>query len=138
MKIRQDESKEFKKSSQEYKDAAEAVEQAIGVLREYYAGAASLLQRGAPGAASAPGRAEGAGTGLLQKPQAGAASTVLSILDMCGKDFMKLHVELQQSEREAELAFEKMSAESRATKAAKEAEVRGKESEIRSLDVAIG
>merc|ERR1719311_784054 len=66
-----------------------------------------------------------------------AASTILSILEMAGEDFTKTYMELTQQEQMDEAEYEKLMSESATSKAAKMAEVKGSESEIKSLEVAL-
>jgi len=123
--LRAEEKADYDKSSADFKDAAEAVEQAITVLKEYYEGA-SLVQV-----------ARGTKQPTFGSKKSDAASTILSILEMCAEDFSKTYMELQQQEATAVKQYEKLMLESAASKAAKTAEVKGMESEIKSLEVAV-
>merc|ERR1719421_1525281 len=113
-KIRQEESAANAKASKDFKDSAEAVTEAISVLKEYYEGA--LVQTGA---------------------KSDAASSIMSILEMSAEDFTKLYMEEEQAEAEAAEKYKKLMDESATSKAAKLAEVKGAESEIKSLEVAL-
>merc|ERR1719198_2806816 len=89
------------------------------VLKEYYEGA-SLAQKSAqPKFASNKGDA------------------AASILEMCAENFTKMYMELQQAEAEGDAAYKKLTQENKVARAAKVAEVKGAESEIKSLGVAI-
>merc|ERR1719421_1404599 len=125
-KIRQEESATNMKAAKDFKDAAEAVSEAISVLKEYYEGA--LVQTGAKTTVKAPtfGGAKG-----------DAASSIMSILEMSAEDFTKLYMEEEQAEAEAAEKYKKLMDESATSKAAKLAEVKGAESEIKSLEVAL-
>jgi len=123
--LRGEEHASFLKESKDYKDAAEAVEGAIQVLKEYYEGA-SLAQTGS-----------GARQPSFGGARSDAASTILSILEMCGEDFTKSYMEITQAEAQAAAQYKKLMAESTVSKAAKVAEVKGATSEIASLEVAL-
>jgi hypothetical protein len=123
--LRAEEKADYVKSSADFKDAAEAVEQAITVLKEYYEGA-SLVQV-----------ARGTKQPTFGSKKSDAASTILSILEMCAEDFSKTYMELQQQEAIAVKQYEKLMSESAASKAAKTAEVKGMGSQIKSLEVAV-
>merc|ERR1719443_1010677 len=123
--LRAEEKSDYDKSSADFKDAAEAVEQAISVLKEYYEGA-SLVQ--VVGSTKQP---------TFGSKRSDAANTILSILEMCAEDFSKTYMELQQQEATAVKQYEKLMSESATSKAAKTAEVKGMESQIKSLEVAV-
>merc|ERR1719262_1627924 len=89
-KLREEEKADNAKASSDYKMAAEAVESAISILKEYYEGAA-LVQTG---------------RSRVSQPTFGgkkgdAANTILSILEMAGEDFTKTYMEVTQQEAEA-------------------------------------
>jgi len=110
--IRAAEKATYLKSSADFKAAATAVEDAIRVLKEYYA---SFLQT----------------KGKAKNP------TIIGILETSGAEFTKMYMQIETAETEAVSAFKKMSDEDKVTRAAKLAEIKGAESEIKSLDVAI-
>jgi len=122
-KIRNEEKADYDKSSKDFKEAAEAVEQAIEVLKEYYEGA-SLAQVG-----------EAQPSFGSKKSDAG--STIISILEMAGEDFTKTYMELQTQEQAAAAAYTKLTNESQVSRTTKLAEVKGMESQIKSLEVAL-
>merc|ERR1719191_2536190 len=124
-KIRTEEAATYLKSSKDFKDAAEAVQAAIGVLKEYYEGA--LIQT-----TSAHKRAPDFGGA-----KSDAASTIISILEMSEENFTKMYMQTETAETEAAHDYEKLMDENKVSKAAKEAEVKASESEIKSLDVAL-
>merc|ERR1719443_1487795 len=113
-------------AAKDYKDAAEAVESAMAVLKEYYEGA-SLAQ------VAKSGRRQPS----FGSKKSDSASSILSILEMCGEDFTKMYMEITQSEAEAEAKYEKLTQESKVSRAAKLAEIKGSLSEIKSLEVSL-
>merc|ERR1719316_464810 len=66
-----------------------------------------------------------------------AGSVIIGILEMSNEDFVKLHSETESSEAEAVEAFEKLMNDNKASKAAKQAEVKASLSEIKSLNVSL-
>merc|ERR1719316_796043 len=66
-----------------------------------------------------------------------AGSVIISILEMSNEDFVKLHSETETAEAEAVEAYEKLMNDNKASKAAKEAEVKASLSEIKSLTVTL-
>merc|ERR1719247_2911016 len=102
--LRGEEHASFLKESKDYKDAAEAVEGAIQVLKEYYEGA-SLVQTGSTARQPSFGGAK-----------SDAASTILSILEMCGEDFTKSYMEITQAEAQAAAQYKKLMTESAVAK----------------------
>merc|ERR1719262_125501 len=66
-----------------------------------------------------------------------AGSVIIGILEMSNEDFVRLHSEVETNEAEAVEAYEKLMNDSKASKAAKEAEVKASLSEIKSLTVTL-
>lgn len=125
IKIRNEEHATYLKASKDFKDAAEAVEAAITVLKEYYEGALVQVK-----------------TVQAKQPTFGGAKSdashaIISILEMSAEDFQRLYMETEQAEREAVQAYEKLMSENRVSKTAKEGEAKGAASEIKSLEVGL-
>merc|ERR1719324_1077435 len=125
-KIRAEEKATYLKSSSDFKQAAEAVTKAIGVLKEYYESA--LIQTST---AKKQGQPEFGGA------KGDAAHSIISILEMSAENFTKMLMEVETGETEAVNDFKKLSDENKVSKASKQAEVKGALSEIKSLDVAL-
>merc|ERR1719379_3139448 len=125
-KIRTKENEEYKKASKDFKDSAEAVARAIEVLKNFYEG--SFIQVTSK-------------TSLKSKqPELGGAksdtaSTIISVLEMSEEDFTTLLAETEATEDEAAKAYATMTDENKVSKATKQAEAKGKASEIKSLTV---
>merc|ERR1719456_251736 len=127
-KIRNEEHADYLVASKDYKDSANAVMAAIQVLKQYYEGGA-LIQESATTKTRQPS---------FGSAKSDAGGSILEILEVAESDFTKLSMETETEETAAADAYEKLSQESAVTKTAKEAEVKGKESEIKSLAVALG
>merc|ERR1719465_314215 len=80
-KIRTEEKATNTKASADFKEAAEAVQQAIGVLKEYYESA--LIQT-----SSSKGKQPSFGGA-----KSDAANTIISILEMSEENFTKMYME---------------------------------------------
>merc|ERR1719313_3262859 len=118
------ENADYLKASKDFKDSAEAVAKAIEVLKNFYEG--SFMQVSAK-------------TNLKSKqPEFGGAksdtaSTIISVLEMSEEDFTTLLAETEATEDEAAKAYKTLTDENKVSKATKEAEAKGKASEIKSL-----
>jgi chromosome segregation ATPase len=123
-KIRAEEAATNKKALKDFKDGASAVEEAIRVLKEYYASTPpSFIQtRSGPSFAQAKGD---------------AANTIIAFLETSAEDFSRMATEIETDEGEAAAAYEKTVAENKAAKTSKADEIKGAESEIKVLSVTI-
>jgi len=126
--LRGEEHATFLKASADYKNSAEAVEKAMSVLSEYY-GSSSLVQVKAAKGKKQPS--------FGSKTGGDTASTILSILEVSAEDFTKLLAEIEASEAEAQATYDKLTDDNKVSKASKLAEIRGKQSEVKSLTVAL-
>jgi chromosome segregation ATPase len=124
-KIRNEEHETYLKASKDFSDAAKAVQGAIGVLKEYYSGSgASLIQTNKKAPAFGGAKTD-------------TATTIISILEGCSENFVKLHMQVETEETMAANAYKKFTSETRTSKASKQAQVKAEHSEIKSLDVAL-
>jgi len=127
--IRTKENGDYAQASKDFKESAEAVARAIEVLKNFYSG--SLLQVSSRTAAHS------------KQPDFGAAksdtaSTIVSVLEMAEEDFTTLLAESEAEEDQAATAFKTLSDENKVSKAAKQADAKGKASEVKSLKVQLG
>merc|ERR1719310_2605263 len=128
-KIRTEENVENTKAMKEFKESADAVVKAMGVLKSYYEGA--FLQTGAKtqSKAKAPPAFGGA--------KSDTGSSIISVLEVAESDFTRLYAETETAEDEAASAYEKLSEENKISKATKLADAKGKTSEMKSLEVQV-
>jgi len=124
-KIRSEQHATNAKASKDFQDAAQAVQGAIGVLKEYYSSA--LIQT------TSSNKRQPA----LGGAKSDAASSIISILEMSEENFSKMYMQTTTDEGMAKNAFDKLMKENKVAKATKEAEVKGSLSEIKSLEVAL-
>merc|ERR1719482_2549304 len=96
--LRQKEHAEYVSASTEYKQAAEAVANAMQVLQEYYSQGSFLQVKQAP-------ELGGAKTDI--------ASTIISMLEAAEEDFTKLLAEAEASENSAASAYAKLTQENK-------------------------
>merc|ERR1719498_1569000 len=125
-KIRQDEHAEYLKASKDFKDSATAVANAMQVLSEYY-NSASFVQLSMS----------------KQAPEFGGAksdvgSTIVSILEVAESDFTTMLAEAEADESSSQEAYDKLTEENTLTKTTKQGDVKGKTSEGKQLEVALG
>jgi len=115
--IRTEEKAENEKAIKDYKESAEAVAMAMQVLKEFYSGG-SFIQTAQPSFGGAKGD---------------TAHAIFQFLEVSEEDFTKLHAETTAEEEEAQNAYEKLTQDNKVSQAAKEAEVKGKQSEVASM-----
>merc|ERR1719236_409712 len=125
--IRTKESTENLAALKDFKDSADAVIAAIGVLKSFYEGGA-LIQTSAKTHA--------------KQPEFGGASTdaggsIISVLEVAESDFTSLYAETETAEQQAADAYEKLTTDNKVSKATKSAEVKGKMSEVKSLTTSL-
>jgi len=123
-KIRAEEHAEYLQASQDFKDSAAAVAKAIEVLDNYYNNAA-LIQT------SQPDMEFGSAKGDI-------GSTITSILEVAESDFSQLLAEAEAEESSAQSAYDKLTQDNSVTKATKQGDAKGKQNEVKQLEVALG
>lgn len=126
-KIRSEENAVYLKAKKDYKDAGKAVEEAIRVLKEFYA------SQGTPSFVQKP---KGKAPSFTQT-NGDAATAIIGFLETCAEDFSKMATQIETDEGEAAAAFAKSTEHNKVSKAAKAQEIQGAESEIKVLDVTI-
>jgi len=124
-KIRNEEHATYTKASKDFKEAAQAVEDAIGVLKEFYAGA--FMQQ-VQGKGKAP---------TFGGAKSDAAGGIIALLEVSAEEFTKMYTEVQSDELTAKATYDRLMQESKVATVSKAAEVKGMESELKQLAVAI-
>jgi len=125
-KLRSEEKAAYKQASSDYKQSADAVASAIEVLSEYY-NKGSFVQ-----VASSVRQAPDFSAGKTD-----VAGTIMEMLEVAESDFTRLLAEADADESQAQEAFDKLVQENAVTKAAKQAEIRGNEGELKQLQTAL-
>jgi len=124
-KVREEEHAEYLKASKDFKDSAEAVAKAIGVLSEYYNAGFVQVSARQPSADFGGAKSD-------------VGSTIISILEVAESDFTKMLAESEADESSSQTAYDKLTDENKVTKATKVADAKGKTSEVKQLEVALG
>merc|ERR1719460_991912 len=111
----------------DFRDSADAVVAAMGVLKSFYEGGALIQTQ----------------TKRSSRPEFGgaksdAASGIISVLEVAESDFTRLLAETETEEDAAADAYAKQTEENKVSKATKEADAKAKQSEIKSLTVELG
>jgi len=122
--LRKQENQEYKRASSDYRMSAEAVAQAVEVLKSYYEGAALLQVQRAQKKARQP---------AFGGNQGDASHAIIGILEVAQEDFTQLLAETEGTESEASQAYDKLTQDNEVSRAAKSTEIRGKEAEKKSL-----
>jgi len=128
--LRNEQHTNFVKIDTDFSGAAEAVDDAIDALKEYSGGAALIQIRSKDESSdSAPPSFGGA--------KSDSAGGIMGILETMGEEFRKTVKENAAEERENVKAFEKLMQENKVVIATKEAEIKGAESQLKSLAVTL-
>merc|ERR1719158_71404 len=128
-KLRNEQNANFVKIDTDFTGAAEAVDDAIDALKEYYGDTALIQVRSKDASSDSQPTFGGA--------KSDSAGGIISILETMGEEFRKTVKENAAEERENLKAFEKLMQENKVALATKEAEIKGAESQIKSLDVTL-
>jgi chromosome segregation ATPase len=132
-KLRNEQNANFVKVDADFSGAAEAVDDAIDALKEYYGDAliqtSSKTDTLSDATNDAPPTFGGA--------KSDSAGGIMGILETMGEEFRKTVKENKASERENVKAYETLMNENKVVIATKEAEIKGAESEVKSLEVTI-
>merc|ERR1719321_2544114 len=124
-KIRNTEKADNLAAIKDFRDSANAVVAAMGVLKSFYEGGAFIqVKRTA--------RPEFGGA------KTDAASGIISVLEVAESDFTRLLAETETEEDAAADAYAKQTEENKVSKATKAADSKAKQSEIKSLTVELG
>merc|ERR1719231_2128672 len=93
-KLRQEEHANFLTAVQDYHDGQEACAGAISVLRNYYEG----------------------GESFIETPNAGAAHSIIGLLEVAESDFSRMEADARAAESAAQQAYDKMKSENEVTR----------------------
>merc|ERR1719231_702185 len=121
--------KDYRGSSADLKAGLAGVQKALGVLREYYGGAAFVQDDAHFGA-------------FMQQPSppakhsksSGAGGSIIDILEVCESDFSKDLAKEEAAESDAQADYDKTSQMNKISKAQKEQDVKYFTQEFKSLD----
>jgi len=127
--IRSEQNGDYTTARDDLSAALGGVQKALGVLREYYGGAALVQDDSKFGA-------------FMQQPappekhgkSSGAGGSIIDILEVCESDFSKGLAKEEAQEADAASEYEKITQENKITKSMKEQDVKYKTQEFKSLD----
>jgi len=122
-RIRAETHADFVQAEKDLSLGLKGVRAALEKLREYYGGAAAMVQQ--PAMPASHGKASGSGGGIID------------ILEVCESDFAKNLAEENQQESDAQSEFEKQTQENEVTKTTKTQDVKYKTIEFVGLDKAV-
>jgi len=128
--IRQEQNADYKVAKADLELGLGGVQKALEVLREYYGGAAAMIQSDSSFGAfmqqpAAPAKHE---------KSAGAGGSIIGILEVCESDFSKNLAAEEAQESDSVESYEQQSQENKITKATNEQDVKYKTQEFKGLD----
>merc|ERR1719498_1964869 len=126
-KIRTTESADNNAAISDFRQSADAVVAAMGVLKEFYGGAALIQTK-----SKKAGRPEFGGA------KSDTGSGIISVLEVAESDFTRLLAETETEEDANADAYAKQTEENKISKVTKETDAKAKQSEIKSLTVQLG
>jgi len=119
MSMRNTENGDYKTASSDYKEAAEAVTQALVVLKDFYRGASFVQQPS------------------FDSSRGDAGHAIIEILETAASDFSRLLSEEEAGESESSNAHKSLLQDNKVAKSSKQASIKAKTSEIKSVEVAL-
>ena len=120
--LRAKENTNFKKSTAEYQESGDAVNNAIQVLEAYYSQGAFAQVKQAPEFDSA---------------KSDIGTTITEMLEVAAADFARLLAEARAAETAAQTSFDDLSQKNAVSKSAKLEEAKGKEDQIKQLEMSL-
>merc|ERR1719407_440948 len=130
-KLRAEQNGNYKVAKAELELGLGGVRKALGVLRDYYGGAAALVQED-----------DAKFNSFMQQPappeqhekSSGAGGSIINILEVCESDFATNLAKEESEEADSAENYEKVTQENKVTKAAKEQDAKYKTKEATALD----
>jgi len=120
--LRAEENADYTAAKEDLTQALGGVQKALGVLRDYYGGAAALLQAEQP---AKPAKHE---------KSTGAGQSIINILEVCESDFSETLAKEETEEADAASSYDKNTQENKMAKTQMEQDVKYKTQEYKSLD----
>merc|ERR1719207_194467 len=120
--IRSEENGNYNVAKAELTQGLTGVRKALSVLRDYYGGAAAMIQEDQPAAPQQHSKASGAG------------GSIINILEVCESDFATNLAKEESEEADSAAEYEKTTQENKITKTTKEQDAKYKTAEAVSLD----
>merc|ERR1712187_850422 len=132
-KIRQETHADYETAKAELTQGLTGVRKALGLLKDYYGGAAAMIQADAQlgVAMEQPAKPEQHGKA------SGAGGSIINILEVCESDFATNLAKEETEEADSAENYEKTTQENKVTKATKEQDAKYKAHEATSVDKTI-
>lgn len=127
--IRREENADYKTAKADLEQGLGGVRKALSVLRDYYGGAAAMVQEDATAADFMQQPAQPA----AHAKAGGAGGSIINILEVCESDFATNLAKEETEEADAARSYEKTTQENKVTKSMQEQDVKYKTAEAASL-----
>merc|ERR1712151_806925 len=127
-KIRQETHAEYSQAKADLELGLSGVRKALVTLRDYYGGAAAMLQSDSGSFMQQPAKPE------LHEKSGGAGGSIIDILEVVESDFASNLAKEETEEANAQSEYEKVSQENAVTKTLKEQDVKHKTQEAKAQD----
>lgn len=131
--IRQEQNADYKVAKSDLELGLGGVQKALEVLREYYGGAAAMIQSDSTFGAFMQQPAKPA----QHEKSGGAGGSIIGILEVCESDFSKNLAAEEAQESDSADTFEQQTQENKITKVTNEQDVKYKTQEFKGLDTEI-
>merc|ERR1719270_3052024 len=135
-RIRSETHADFEAAKADLQKGLSGVREAVSTLRDYYGGAASMMQESADPAAFMQRMKQPAAPELFSKA-GGAGGSIIDILEVVESDFATNLAKEEAEEADAQAAYEKVSQENAVTKTLKDQDVKYKTQEAESQDATV-
>jgi chromosome segregation ATPase len=129
-KLRQEQNADYKAAKADLELGLGGVQKALEVLREYYGGAAAMIQSDSSFGAFMQQPAKPA----KHEKSSGAGGSIIGILEVCESDFSKNLAAEEAQESDSLEAYEAQTQENKITKTTNEQDVKYKTQEFKGLD----
>jgi chromosome segregation ATPase len=126
--MRREQNTDYKAAKADLEAGIAGVEKALGVLREYYGGAAAMIQQDDWSMMQQPAKP------AAHSKSGGAGGSIIDILELCESDFSKDLAGEESAESDAQESYDKQTQENKIQKTMKEQDVKYKTQEFKSLD----
>jgi len=129
-KLRQEQNADYKQAKSDLELGLGGVQKALEVLREYYGGAAAMIQSDSSFGAFMQQPAKPA----KHEKSSGAGGSIIGILEVCESDFSKNLAAEEAQESDSVESYESQTQENKITKVTNEQDVKYKTQEFKGLD----
>jgi len=130
-KIRQETHADYEQAKSDLELGLTGVRKALVTLRDYYGGAASMLQSDSDSVMQQPAKPE------LHEKSGGAGGSIIDILEVVESDFASNLAKEETEEANAQSEYEKVSQENAVTKTTKDQDIKYKTQEFKARDATV-